>query len=151
MAHDGPWAHGPYADSFLSRCRYASQVGSTQARQPAAAKAEGQGALPRWHLHKEGEASRLAPIGLRVLHRCGSLAAAAAAPLPTQAAGASSHCQLVPNKTHTAFLIEDPMRGGKDLLMDLVLAAVTGTEQNHVYTSLCPGFLCDLAGWVCPF
>ncbi|PNH06804.1 putative isoprenylcysteine alpha-carbonyl methylesterase ICMEL2 [Tetrabaena socialis] len=95
-----------------------------------------------------------------------------------QAAGArSSRCLLVPGKTHTAFLLEDPMRGGRDMLMDTVLGAVRGAgadgrdgdsggvvvsggrEQReaaqqqpyHVYGTLCPGWLCDLAGWVCPF
>ncbi|KXZ54252.1 hypothetical protein GPECTOR_5g342 [Gonium pectorale] len=66
-------------------------------------------------------------------------------------------CLLVPGKTHTAFLIEDPMRGGRDLLMDTVLGAVRGgaaageDPERHVYDTLCPGLLCDLAGWVCPF
>ncbi|KAG2425680.1 hypothetical protein HXX76_013522 [Chlamydomonas incerta] len=93
-----------------------------------------------------------------------------------QAAGAARpvRCVLVPGKTHTAFLLEDPMRGGRDLLMDCVLGAVLGgggggccegkavvsvasaedaapPEVRHVYGTLCPGFLCDWAGWVCPF
>ncbi|KAG2496886.1 hypothetical protein HYH03_005285 [Edaphochlamys debaryana] len=97
-----------------------------------------------------------------------------------------SRCRvvLVPGKTHTAFLLEDPMRGGRDILTDSVLGAVEGRgagpwEGNggghwpgqqgpgapfaggkgaqegqgdvHIYGTLCPGFLCDLAGWVCPF
>ncbi|KAG2452975.1 hypothetical protein HYH02_002312 [Chlamydomonas schloesseri] len=91
-----------------------------------------------------------------------------------QAAGAVRpvRCVLVPGKTHTAFLLEDPMRGGRDLLMDCVLGAVLGAsgagagkavvsvasaedaappDVRHVYGTLCPGFLCDWAGWVCPF
>ena len=66
-------------------------------------------------------------------------------------------CVLVPGKTHTAFLLEDPMRGGRDLLMDCVLGAVLGGGEDdpaiggRVYSSLCPGFLCTAAGWVCPF
>ncbi|GLC41944.1 hypothetical protein PLESTB_001050700 [Pleodorina starrii] len=62
-------------------------------------------------------------------------------------------CCLVPGKTHTAFLLEDPMRGGTDLLSDTVLGAVTGgaISEKNVYGTLCPGFLCDLAGLVCPF
>ena len=66
------------------------------------------------------------------------------------------------------------MRGGRDLLMDCVLGAVLGGGEGegdtgkpvvsvlsaedaappgvrHVYGTLCPGFLCDWAGWVCPF
>ncbi|EFJ43261.1 hypothetical protein VOLCADRAFT_66123 [Volvox carteri f. nagariensis] len=71
-----------------------------------------------------------------------------------QSSGAPScRCLLIPGKTHTAFLLEDPMRGGRDLLMDTVLGAVKGSgdSENHVYGTLCPGFLCDMAGWVCPF
>eukprot|EP00198_Chlamydomonas_reinhardtii_P013109 XP_001702446.1 carboxyesterase-related protein [Chlamydomonas reinhardtii] len=76
-----------------------------------------------------------------------------------QAAGATRpvRCVLVPGKTHTAFLLEDPMRGGRDLLMDCVLGAVLGGGEDdpaiggRVYSSLCPGFLCTAAGWVCPF
>ncbi|KAG2425679.1 hypothetical protein HXX76_013521 [Chlamydomonas incerta] len=76
-----------------------------------------------------------------------------------QAAGAARpvRCVLVPGKTHTAFLLEDPMRGGRDLLMDCVLGAVLGGGEDdpsvggRVNSSLCPGFLCTLAGWVCPF
>ncbi|KAG2452976.1 hypothetical protein HYH02_002313 [Chlamydomonas schloesseri] len=76
-----------------------------------------------------------------------------------QAAGAVRpvRCVLVPGKTHTAFLLEDPMRGGRDLLMDCVLGAVLGTREDdpavadRVHGSLCPGFLCTMAGWVCPF
>ncbi|EFJ43263.1 hypothetical protein VOLCADRAFT_66089, partial [Volvox carteri f. nagariensis] len=106
-----------------------------------------------------------------------------------QSSGAPScRCLLIPGKTHTAFLLEDPMRGGRDLLMDTVLGAVkgsgdsaagegdledgrgggsgrgigggdgdrggagtTGVESGRMYSSLCPAFLCNLAGRVCPF
>ncbi|GLC41942.1 hypothetical protein PLESTF_000103000 [Pleodorina starrii] len=84
-------------------------------------------------------------------------------------------CCLVPGKTHTAFLLEDPMRGGTDLLSDTVLGAALregrgpgadleeggaggadggvgeGDGGRRVYGSLCPAFLCNMAGWVCPF
>lgn len=74
------------------------------------------------------------------------------------------------------------MRGGNDMLTDLVLEAVMGgpsaggsgggegegegeaagqgqqgsgsgrpQRPKVVYSTLCPGFLCDLAGKVCPF
>lgn len=99
---------------------------------------------------------------------------------PLQASGATSTLHLVPGKTHTSFLLEDPMRGGHDMLTDLVLEAVLGPAASGgggegegeaeaggqgqqgsgngrpqrpqvVYSTLCPGFLCDLAGKVCPF
>ncbi|GIM05757.1 hypothetical protein Vretimale_10228 [Volvox reticuliferus] len=86
-----------------------------------------------------------------------------------QSAGAP-RCRyvLVPGKTHTAFLLEDPMRGGRDLLTDEILGAVSVFREEDVeegrgqavtgdrgsgrlHRSLCPGFLCDLAARVCPF
>ncbi|GIL62887.1 hypothetical protein Vafri_17095 [Volvox africanus] len=86
-----------------------------------------------------------------------------------QSAGAP-RCRylLVPGKTHTAFLLEDPMRGGRDLLTDEILRAASMFKEGDIeagrgqamtvdsggvrlYRSLCPGFLCDLAARVCPF
>ncbi|GLI62540.1 hypothetical protein VaNZ11_005204 [Volvox africanus] len=86
-----------------------------------------------------------------------------------QSAGAP-RCRylLVPGKTHTAFLLEDPMRGGRDLLMDEILGAASIFKEGDIeagrgqamtgdsggvrlHRSLCPGFLCDLAARVCPF
>ncbi|KXZ41558.1 hypothetical protein GPECTOR_394g214 [Gonium pectorale] len=103
---------------------------------------------------------------------------------------------LVAGKTHTSFLLEDPMRGGHDLLTDSVVraAGLAGEEGEgegardgegasggdveqggagggarprgaggrggsgggggggrSSYGALCPGALCTLAGWVCPF
>ena len=43
------------------------------------------------------------------------------------------------------------MQGGTDLMTDLVLGAVTGREERHVYACMVPGFICHLAGWFCPF
>jgi len=68
-----------------------------------------------------------------------------------QAAQVSSTCVMIEGKGHTAFLLEDPMRGGRDLLMDLILSVVTGREESHLYSWLCPSVLCSAAGWVCPF
>lgn len=71
------------------------------------------------------------------------------------------------------------MYGGQDMLTDLVLEAVLGGSRQHQqgedggisasggrqggvvqqplahstrhYDTLCPRFLCRIAGWVCPF
>lgn len=59
--------------------------------------------------------------------------------------------KLFPGKTHTRFLIEDPMCGGRDYLMEAVLGMVTGKDEVHHYSPLCPQWLCDLASYVCPF
>lgn len=41
-----------------------------------------------------------------------------------QASGAESSCQLAAGKTHTSFLLEGPMQGGRDLLMDVMMEVV---------------------------
>lgn len=67
-------------------------------------------------------------------------------------AGASVKLTLYRGETHTSPLVENPMRGGRDVLSDDVLAAVTG--QAEVYTRqlpLCPALLIKLAALVCPF
>lgn len=68
-----------------------------------------------------------------------------------QGIGAACTCRLFEGKSHTSFLIEGPMCGGRDLLMDVILEVVKGAEQNHIYGALCPRILCNLAGWICPF
>jgi hypothetical protein len=72
-------------------------------------------------------------------------------------------CRLVPGKSHTSFLLEGPMSGGRDDIMDLVLPILASAEppndrshmQNggvpHAYPKLCPVVLCKLAGHICPF
>ncbi|KAG1673685.1 hypothetical protein FOA52_010553 [Chlamydomonas sp. UWO 241] len=67
------------------------------------------------------------------------------------ACGVLSELQLVDGKGHTAFLLEGPMKGGPDLLSDAILRVVKGVEQTHIYPTLNPGFLCDLAERICPF
>ena len=67
-------------------------------------------------------------------------------------AGAKVELKTYPGQTHTSPLIENPMRGGRDVLQDNILAAVT--EQPEVYTRqmpLCPAVLIRLAAFVCPF
>lgn len=55
-------------------------------------------------------------------------------------------------ETHTSPLIENPMRGGHDQLVDDILAAVGGPEKGSPTQSpLCPAFLINAAARVCPF
>lgn len=62
-----------------------------------------------------------------------------------------SSCRVFSGKTHTSFLLEDPMCGGRDLLTDTILSVVTRTPHSHDYPMLCPWVLCRLGGWICPF
>ncbi len=118
------------------------------------------------------------------MQRC--LAAFVAFPLlalPAHA-HATSHCARVracpqvEGKSHTSFLLEGPMAGGRDVLMDLVVpllfphgpaspggAAEAGgraapraasaqqwrRQPPQSYPALCPTVLCNLASLVCPF
>jgi len=69
-----------------------------------------------------------------------------------QEGGASVELRTYKGQTHTSPLIENPMRGGRDLLQDDILAAVT--DQAEVYTHqlpLCPELLIRAAAYVCPF
>lgn len=58
---------------------------------------------------------------------------------------------MVPGKTHTSFILEGPMCGGRDMLTETVLSTVQEKVFAYSYPFLCPRFLCDLAGKVCPF
>ncbi|DBA78860.1 hypothetical protein WJX77_001686 [Trebouxia sp. C0004] len=66
-------------------------------------------------------------------------------------AGIQSTLKIYEGETHTSPLVENPMRGGTDKLMDDILSMVKGEEVITVQYSLCPGFLVTLAAWVCPF
>lgn len=68
-----------------------------------------------------------------------------------RAAGVSVSSQLVEGKTHTSFLLEEPMCGGRDLLTDEILMAAKGHDESISHASMCPRFLCRMAGYVCPF
>ncbi|MEW5309110.1 MAG: hypothetical protein WDW38_001019 [Sanguina aurantia] len=68
-----------------------------------------------------------------------------------KAAGVACECHMVPGKTHTSFILEGPMCGGRDMLTETVLSTVQEKVFPYSYPFLCPRFLCDLAGQVCPF
>lgn len=61
-----------------------------------------------------------------------------------------SRC-LHEGKTHTSYLIEDPMCGGCDMLMDHIVMVAKGKEESMTHPPMCPRFLCTMAGYVCPF
>lgn len=66
--------------------------------------------------------------------------------------GAKVELKTYKGQTHTSPLIENPMRGGRDLLLDDILAAVT--KQEGIATKqmpLCPELLINAAACVCPF
>ncbi len=62
-----------------------------------------------------------------------------------------SRYQLHDGKTHTDFLLEDAMGGGRDYLSDSILSVITGREEIHMHPAMCPRFLVRLASMVCPF
>ncbi|KFM26735.1 hypothetical protein F751_2712 [Auxenochlorella protothecoides] len=68
-----------------------------------------------------------------------------------ESAGARVRLKLYRGKTHTQPIVEDPMRGGRDELMDDVLELVTGKAQTSRQFPMLPSFLIDLATAVCPF
>ena len=59
--------------------------------------------------------------------------------------------RLYEDQTHTSPLIENPMRGGRDKLMDDILSFVQGRDIQTRNSMLCPALLIDLAAKVCPF
>ena len=62
-----------------------------------------------------------------------------------------STLKIYEGETHTSPLVENPMRGGTDKLMDDILSMVKGQRVVTVQYSLCPGVLVSLAAKVCPF
>lgn len=71
--------------------------------------------------------------------------------LALEAARVPVRLKLYKGKTHTQPIVEDPMRGGRDELMDDVLELVTGKPQSHFQFPMLPSFLIDWATYVCPF
>lgn len=68
-----------------------------------------------------------------------------------QEAGVGSKLKLYKGKTHTQPIVEDPMRGGRDELMDDVLSLVSGRPERHRQFPMLPSLVIDLATAVCPF
>ncbi|GMH34097.1 hypothetical protein BSKO_01931 [Bryopsis sp. KO-2023] len=60
-------------------------------------------------------------------------------------------CKIYIGKSHTEPLVEDPMRGGRDHLMEDVLEKVLRHTVSMEVKPLVPGFLVDAASKICPF
>lgn len=62
-------------------------------------------------------------------------------------------CQLFDGKTHTQFLLEDALGGGRDVLAEAIIEEVMGAPSSKPisHPAMCPRVLCNLAGWICPF
>lgn len=54
-------------------------------------------------------------------------------------------------ETHTSPLIENPLRGGRDVLQDDILGIVLGRHVTTNYAAMCPKVLIGLAAMVNPF
>ena len=54
-------------------------------------------------------------------------------------------------KTHTQPIIEDPMKGGQDQLMDEILSLIRGEKCYNVQFPMLPSLLIDAATLICPF
>ncbi|KAK9817469.1 hypothetical protein WJX74_008566 [Apatococcus lobatus] len=68
-----------------------------------------------------------------------------------EGAGAEVKLKLYDGQTHTSPLIENPMRGGQDQLMDDILSFVQNRPVSTRQIPLCPGFLISAAAMICPF
>lgn len=65
--------------------------------------------------------------------------------------GLQVELKLYAGQTHTSPLIENPMRGGRDKLVDDIMSFVLGEEVQTWNAPLCPALLINLAARVCPF
>jgi prenylcysteine alpha-carboxyl methylesterase len=66
-------------------------------------------------------------------------------------AGGSCKLHLYHEKTHTQPIVEDPMRGGRDKLMDDVLSVIRHEDCFNQQFPMVPNVLIDAATFVCPF
>lgn len=66
-------------------------------------------------------------------------------------AGADCELKIYLNKTHTQPIVEDPMRGGRDEMMDDVLSLIVGKPCFNRQFPMLPNIFINLASWVCPF
>jgi prenylcysteine alpha-carboxyl methylesterase len=65
--------------------------------------------------------------------------------------GVSAQMKAYIGKTHTQPIVEDPMRGGQDKLMDEVLSLIRGEVCVNRQFPMLPSVLIDAATFVCPF
>jgi prenylcysteine alpha-carboxyl methylesterase len=67
------------------------------------------------------------------------------------AVGGNCKLHLYRNKTHTQPILEDPMRGGRDILMDDVLSVIRGEACSNHQFPMAPSLMINAATFVCPF
>lgn len=65
--------------------------------------------------------------------------------------GARVQLKMYKGETHTSPLIENPLRGGRDMLQDDILRVVLGREVRTNHPAMCPALLISLAARVNPF
>jgi len=66
-------------------------------------------------------------------------------------AGGRCKLSLYHGKNHTEPIVQDPMRGGRDTLMDDVLSVVRGNDCYNQQLGMVPAVMIDFASFVCPF
>jgi prenylcysteine alpha-carboxyl methylesterase len=66
-------------------------------------------------------------------------------------AGGTCMLHLYHNKSHTQPIVEDPMRGGRDKLMDDVLSVIRKEDCFNQQFPMVPSPMIDVASFVCPF
>eukprot|EP00210_Caulerpa_lentillifera_P000679 g656.t1 len=66
-------------------------------------------------------------------------------------AGVDCKCKIYEGKSHTQPLIEDPLKGGQDCLMEDILSIVLKEEISINQKPLVPAILTKMASVVCPF
>lgn len=65
--------------------------------------------------------------------------------------GARVELKMYKAETHTSPLIENPLRGGRDMLQDDILRIVLGRDVRTNHPAMCPALLISLAARVNPF
>lgn len=65
--------------------------------------------------------------------------------------GVSTTFKVYLGKTHTQPIVEDPMRGGQDELMDEILSLIRGEKCFNRQFPMVPSVLIDAASFICPF
>jgi len=65
--------------------------------------------------------------------------------------GGKCKLHLYHGKNHTEPIVQDPMRQGRDTLMDDVLSVVRGQNCFNTQLGMVPAVMIDAASFVCPF
>ncbi|CAD7696485.1 unnamed protein product [Ostreobium quekettii] len=65
--------------------------------------------------------------------------------------GVKCECRLYEGKSHTDPLVDDPLKGGRDSLMEAIVEMVLKRKVRKWQTPMIPGCLASAAAAVCPF